>query len=390
MTDRTPMHQQIDTLPDLVRAIVQPFDASARNTFDFETCTSVKRIYLVGCGDSHHAPVGAELAFHQLAKVPTQAMSSLPFSRYTAGFLPETGPNTNLVICVSVSGEVSRTIEAMDMARQAGAVTVALTGNPDSPLGKTAEKVFETAVPPLPDELRGMVVPGVRSYLSSQVALYMAALRIAEVRGSLTTAEATAERKLIAELADVMEETIQLCEPIVNELCETWRSATEFEFVGSGSLYGTAMFSAAKLLEASGDPAMAQETEEWTHLQYFVKKNDSPVILLSANQFDADRMAEMARAAKSIGRPIALISTADATDISQYVDTVLPIASHIPERYAALVYSIPGELFSAARAKSVGATYFRNFEGGRTVDWANDTNGASRIRDSHVITQVQK
>ena len=37
MTDRTPMHQQIDTLPDLVRAIAQPFDASARNTFDFET-----------------------------------------------------------------------------------------------------------------------------------------------------------------------------------------------------------------------------------------------------------------------------------------------------------------------------------------------------------------
>ena len=159
MTDRTPMHQQIDTLPDLVRAIAQPFDASARNTFDFETCTSVKRIYLVGCGDSHHAPIGAELAFHQLTKVPTQAMSSMPFSRYTAGFLPDTGPNTNLVICVSVSGVVSRTIEAMDMARKAGATTVALTGNPDGPLGKTAEKVFETAVPPLPDELKGMVVP---------------------------------------------------------------------------------------------------------------------------------------------------------------------------------------------------------------------------------------
>ena len=71
MTDRSPMHQQIDTLPDLVRAIAQPFDASARNALDFETCIAVKRIYIVGCGDSHHAPVGAELAFHQLTGVST-------------------------------------------------------------------------------------------------------------------------------------------------------------------------------------------------------------------------------------------------------------------------------------------------------------------------------
>ncbi len=43
MTDRSPMHQQIDTLPTLIRDIVKPFDASARRAFDFETCASVKR-----------------------------------------------------------------------------------------------------------------------------------------------------------------------------------------------------------------------------------------------------------------------------------------------------------------------------------------------------------
>ena len=387
MPNRSPMHQQIDTLPDLVRDIVKPFDASARRAFDFETCTSVKRIYLVGCGDSHHAPVGAELAFHQLTRVPTQALSSLPFSRYTAGYLPETGPKTNLVIGVSVSGEVSRTIEALDMAGQAGAVTVALTGNPGGPLGQVARTIFETAVPPLPDEMRGMVVPGIRSYLASQIALYLAATRIAEVRGALTTADADAERRLLAALADVIEETIQVCEPIVNELVEGWRGAALFEFVGSGPLYGTAMFSAAKLLEASGDSALAQETEEWSHLQYFVEDADIPLVLLSANQFDADRMAEVARAAKSIGRPIALISTEDAAEIRQYVDTLLPIPRQIPERYAPIVYSIPGELLSAARAQSLGVPYFRDFAGGRTVDWAN---GASRIRSSHMIKQLRR
>ena len=384
---RSPMHQQIDTLPALIRDIAAPFDAAARNAFTFQTCTSIKRVYLVGCGDSHHAPVGAELAFHQLAGVSTQALSALPFSRYTAGYLPATGPNTNLVICVSVSGIVSRTIEAMDMARQAGAVTVALTGNPTGPLADVAEHVFETAVPPLSDELSGMVVPGIRSYLASQIALLLAAIRIGEVRGHLTTADADAERRQIAELADAVEGAIAACEPVVDDLVERWKDATLFEFVGAGPLYGVAMFSAAKVLEASGDAALAQETEEWSHLQYFASDADTPVILLSTNQFDAGRVAEVARAAKSIGRPIALVSTPDASDILQYVDALLPMPLGIPERYASVVYSIPGELLAASRAAALNAPYFRDFSGGRKVDWAN---GASAIYDSGRISEPQR
>ena len=385
MSEGSPMHQQIDTLPALVRAITGPFDAAARDALDFATCTAVKRIYLVGCGDSHHAPVGAELAFHQLARVPTQAQSSLTFSRYSAAFLPDSGPQTNLVMGVSVSGLVSRTIEALQMARQAGAVTVALTGNPQGPLGQSAAKVFQTAVPPLPDELSGMVVPGIRSYLASQIALYLAALRIGEVRGALTTAAADAERRQLADLADVIAATIQSCAGIVDELVQSWRDARQFEFVGAGPLYGTAMFSAAKLLEASGDPALAQETEEWTHLQYFIADPDIPLILLCANQFDADRMAEVARAAKSIGRRIALVSSADAHEIRQYADVLLPIPQRIPERYAPIVYSIPGELFAAARARLLQVPYFRDFGGGRRVDWAD---GASQIYSSHMISEL--
>ncbi len=387
MPDRSPMHQQIDTLPALIRAIAQPFDAAARAALDFETCTSVKRIYLVGCGDSHHAPVGAELAFHQLTGVPTQALSSLPFSRYTAGYLPATGPKTNLVIGVSVSGKVSRTIEALAMAKQAGATTVALTGNPGGPFGSIADNVLETAVPPLPDELAGMVVPGIRSYLASQIALILAALRIAEVRGALTTRAADAERAQVGALADIMEETIRTCEPLVDALVERWRELSQFEFVGAGPLYGVAMFSAAKVLEASGDPALAQETEEWSHLQYFVDSAGIGTLLLSADGFDADRMAEVARAARCIGRPLALIAPEGAEQIRRHVDALLPVPADVPERYASIVYSIPGELFAAARAAALGAPYFRDFAGGRNVDWAD---GASAIYESNIISELRR
>lgn len=384
---RSPMHQQIDTLPELVRQIAKPFDASARTTFDFELCTSVKRIYLVGCGDSFHASAGAELAFHQLTGVPTQALSALTFSRYNVGYLPDTAPNTNLLIAVSVSGVVSRTIESLSLARQAGATGIALTGAPNAPLAQAAEKVFQTTVPPLPDEMKGMVVPGVRSYLASQVALYSAAIRIGEVRGHLTTAQADSLRAELLASADIMEQTIRVCEPLCRELVSQWKDSREFIFVGAGPLFGAAMFSAAKLLEASGDSSMAQETEEWTHIQYFGEPAAIPTVLLEASGFDADRMAELARAAQVIGRQAVAVVPKGEQTVSQYVKSVLPIQGSIRECFAPLVYSIPGELIAAERAESIKAAYFRNFGGGRTVDWAD---GASRIRDSHMITEVRR
>ncbi len=386
-THRSPMHQQLDTLPDLLRSIAKPFDESARATFDFELCTSVKRIFLVGCGDSYHAPVGAELAFHQLAGVPTQAISALTFSRYVASFLPETGPKTNLVIAVSVSGVVSRTIEALRLARQAGAVGVALTGAANAPLAQSAEKVFQTTVPPLPDEMRGMVVPGVRSYLASQVALYSAAIRIGEVRGHLTTNRADALRSELIELADVLDATLHVCEPVAHDIIAAWTDIPEWVYVGAGPQYGVAMFSAAKMLEASGDPAMAQETEEWAHLQYFSARPDTPTVFISAGDRDADRMAEVARAAQVIGRRVLVVVPESDTVISAHAAQRLPVVGSVRECFAPLVYSLPGELLAAERAAAIGAVYFRGFGGGRTVDWAD---GSSRIRDSHMIDALQR
>jgi glucosamine--fructose-6-phosphate aminotransferase (isomerizing) len=381
------MHQQIDTLPELIRQIAGPFDASARAAFNFEVCTSVKRVYLVGCGDSYHAAYGAELAFHQLAGIAAQAFSSMTFSRYQAGYLPETGPKTNLMIAVSVSGVVTRTIEALALARQAGAVGVALTGAPGSPLAQAGETVFQTTVPPLPDELRGMVVPGVRSYLASQVALYSAAIRIGEVRGNLTTAAADKLRAELRGLAEVMEETIAVCEPVCREIAAEWADMGEIIFVGTGPLYGVAMFSAAKFLEASGDSALAQETEEWAHIQYFGDPAPIPTVLLSAGGFDADRTAEVAEAARLIGRRLVAVVPKDETVIRSKAVKALPVAGTVRECFAPLVYSIPAEILAAERAQAIGATYFRGFGGGRS-DAGSE--GASRIRDSHRIDSLLK
>jgi glutamine---fructose-6-phosphate transaminase (isomerizing) len=376
MEVRSPLHQQVDTLPDLLRQMVDPLVPQAAETLPPATCAELQQVFLCGCGDSHHAGINAELAFSQLAGLPCRAATAMHFGRYLTPFLPD----SSLVLGVSVSGMVSRTIEALDLARQAGAVTVAVTGNRKKGLAEAAEKLLYTAVPPLPDELKGLVIPGARSYIASQLTLYLTAIHIGQERGHLRQKEANALRRELAAAADLMEATIAANDPTAREAVSAWEDAAAFVFCGSGPNYGTALFSAAKILEASGDMALAQDMEEWAHLEYFAREPATPTLLISAGDRDQDRVQEIATAAKAIGRRLAVVAPENSPLAeSGDKDFFFPLHGPIRECFSPLLACIPGLLFAAYRAQQTGEVYFRGFGGGRSPEGGG---GISRIRSS--------
>lgn len=385
---RSPLHQQVDTLPDLVMTLIDELVTAVRHTITPDLSQKVERVFTTGCGDSYFAPLNAELAFEQLAGLPCEPMTAMQFARYAVGYLPETGRGSNLVLAVSVSGAVSRTVEAMTLARQAGATAVALTGSPEGPLGQAAEFVLETAVPPLPAELQGQIMPGTRSYVASQLALYLTAIQLGQHRGHLTKATANKLRQELAHTAELMAHTIALSEKAVQQATEAWHDADQFVFCGAGPNYGTALFSAAKVLEASGDTAVAQETEEWAHLQYFGRQANTPTIFIGAGGWDASRARELVTAARTIGRRVAVIAPQNSA-LAAHPDAAFLWKTAVPTRecFSPLITCLPGALFAAYRAQLIGEPYFRGFGGGRSVEGGG---GISRIRDSGQINAVQR
>src|SRR3990172_3711078 len=115
------MLAQIHSLPALLRDSFDALDDAARTALDADLCRRVTRLYVTGCGDSHHAALETELAFEALAGIPTQPMTAMQFARYAAPALPR--DETNLVVGISVSGEVTRTLEGLLEAKKRGAVT---------------------------------------------------------------------------------------------------------------------------------------------------------------------------------------------------------------------------------------------------------------------------
>lgn len=379
------MVDQIKSLPALLREVFPALDEAARKTLHPELILSLKRIFITGCGDSHHATLNTELAFETLTGLPTEVATSLQFARYSAGFLPQTGPGTNLVIGISVSGEVSRTMEALRMAKEFGATTLALSATPGSRVAQTGDLLFQVPNPPFPDPV-GVHTPGVRSFFVNQVALYLMAVRIGEVRGKLTSAEAAAYRKQILGLADVIEQVIAENDAAVLKLAKDWKDAGEFIFVGGGPNFGIALFTAAKVLEASGDPALGQDSEEWAHLQYFAKTANTPTFFITAAERDFSRVQEVMVAAKQIGRRVVVICPKTAGELIEKADAAFTFAP-VAEIFSPLVTQVPGELFAAYRAQVIGEPFFRGFTGGRSTEGGG---GISRIRTSDAWEKWQK
>ncbi len=368
------MLAQIHSLPALMREVLPLYERNAREALDDNLCLSARRLFITGCGDSHHATLASELAFESLAGLPTEPMTALQMSRYAVDFFPEGEPGANVVLGISASGEVSRTLEALLRARHAsrGATTIALTGTPASRIALAGDRLLLVTVPPFD------FAPGVRSYIATLLMLYLAAARLGEARGKLTPIQAADVRQEIAATADAIERTITLCDEPAHKLAEDWKDADEFVFTGGGPNFGTALFSAAKILEASGDSALGQDTEEWAHLQYFCRAVPTPTFIITAADRDASRAVEVAVAARAIGRRVVIVAPEDLSGLGDLTGLYF---APVREMFSPLVACIPGMLFAAHRADVMGEPFFRAFGGGRD---AAGGGGISRIRTSEL------
>ena len=374
-----PMIAQIKSLPELVSQIVPTYSGNIASTVSQSFCQSFDHLYLMGCGDSHHVSVATQLAFRVLAGIETEALTAMHFARYTADCLIH--PEHCLVAGASVSGEVSRTLEGMLLARQAGARVLALTATPTSRIARAADVVVDTTQPPFQDP-EGMIIPGVRSYVANQAGLLLLAIHFGEQRGHIALKEAEGYRQQIHNLADAIEATIEMNEKRVKDLASQWADESEFIFCGSGPGYAAALFSAAKMLEASGDAAIGQDLEEWAHLQYFAKKISTPTFVISGGERDVSRAREVVTAALAIGRRVAVITPAGKGNLFPEAAVKLPFTDGVPEMFQALLTMLPGSIFAAYRAELLSEPYFRDFAGGRSKEGGG---GINRIRSSETL-----
>jgi glutamine---fructose-6-phosphate transaminase (isomerizing) len=322
----------------LVPLIIDTVASRTIQIFAQEAVQRIPRIYLVGCGDSLYAAIAARLMFERYTGVATEAVAALEFSRYLVDYMP----SGSLVIAISVSGGVSRTVEAAEWATRHRGWVVALTGRADSKITQIAQdSIVHYAV--LHNDAQRLSTRGLANFEASLIALYLAAVQTGITLGRIDAAEGVRVQQELRAVAADMDQTIQANTEITRRYAEEARECETFFLLGAGPNYATAYFGAAKLLEGPNLNGVPQELEEWAHEQYFLTRKGTEVIILATPGQSIDRAREIVRTVKAVGgRAVVITSPAEVANFGE-VDFIFPIMGEIREIYTPLAYALPLE-----------------------------------------------
>ncbi|WP_405806188.1 SIS domain-containing protein [Streptomyces sp. NBC_00210] len=165
-----------------------------------------------------------------------------------------------LVISVSQSGGSPDLVASTRAARDAGAITVAVTNNPDSPLAAVSEFHIDILAGP------ERALPATKTYTASLLALY---LLVEGLRGG-DGAAAKALPDLASQVLSRQDE--------VRHLASRYRFAERMVITSRGYGYPTAKEAALKLMETSYIPALSYSGADLLHGPLAMVDNISPVI----------------------------------------------------------------------------------------------------------------
>src|SRR5215216_1736021 len=163
----------------------------------------LRRIVIVACGTAYHAGVVGRYAIEEWARLPVEPDIASEWIYRN----PVIDPGT-LVIGISQSGETRDTIQAMKLARDRGARTVAITNMMGSQITREVDSVLYTRT--------GLEIGVAASKtFTSQVALLsLIALKLAQIRRTLPAQEIEFILEELFDLPEKMERFLDADHPI--------------------------------------------------------------------------------------------------------------------------------------------------------------------------------
>jgi glucosamine--fructose-6-phosphate aminotransferase (isomerizing) len=275
------------------------------------------------------------------------------FVHYGAEWMRPASSGGALVVAISASGGTEPVLEALHAARRYGAITVAVTGTPGSPVTRLAD---HTVLVDLPDTEPS---PGIRTYQASLLGLLLIAIRLGQARRPDGAHEADALVGELAALADQVEATTQALKPECRRVAELVADAPVTVMLGSGPSYGTALFTAAKLVEGAGMFAAGQDLEEWCHVERLACPDDMPTFVIAPPGRSHDKAASVAARAHELGRRVVAVTSHDDLAVTGNADIVLPVRGQVREEFSPLLYHLFAGYLTCFAAQRLGRRPFQ-------------------------------
>ena len=329
--------------------------------FGDDVLAGIRRIVIVACGTAAYAAQTAKYAIEKWAQVPVDVELSHEF-RYRDPVLSD----HTLVISISQSGETMDTLMAVKYAMSLGAKTISICNTQGATIPRESDAVIYTHAGP------EVAVASTKAFVAQITALYLFALHLARVRGSLTEADQAVQ---VTEL-QAMPEKIQAVLGVEDEVRQLahWMSDTRAVlFLGRHVGFPIALEGALKLKELAYIHAEGFAAGELKHGPIALIEPGQPVfVVVPSPRGSAHLHPKVVSNIQEIrargARIIAIAEVGDAA-VLPFADTVIHIPLAAP-LFEPLLAVVPLQMFAMelAIAKGLDVDQPRNLAKSVTVE----------------------
>lgn len=308
-----------------------------------------------GCGDSNIAAFAVKEAFaHYLPDVTYEAVEAIELSRhYNYGDLE---PDT-VALFISVSGEVLRTIEAMEQCKRHHVTTVAVTGTAASRMAKEADILYYENPP------EGDNNAGLRTYYMNVISAIILAAAIGESREGKSYLREL--RGQVKKYHDAFFSEFKKIDDACFAAAINWMDKKYLEVCADGPWFWSGKFIRAKIIELSGDACSCIDSENYKHVNGIMYPGSAigEIVIINSRDLNVPYIAESVNAMVNRG----------GRDVLLFCDEEPgKIGINVPVRYCrvpwpdqewsflAPIYAyLPGALFGGFRHTTIGEPMFR-------------------------------
>jgi len=301
---------------------------------------AAKKINIIACGTSWHAGQAGKFMIETLARVPVEVDYASEW-RYRN---PIVDPET-ITLVISQSGETADTIAAQREAKARGSKTLAICNVVGSMITREAQGTIYTHAGP------EIGVASTKAFTGQLTALYIFAMYLAQVRGSMSAEQARAAMQELTRIPAKLE-TILTHDEACDELAKRYQKVHDFLFLGRGIHYPIALEGALKLKEISYIHAEGYPAGEMKHGPNALIDENLPVVVIATR--DVNNPGSVLRYEKTIsnlkevkarsGVVIALATEGDE-EIKEAADHVLYVPA-APEELSPILEIVPLQLLA--------------------------------------------
>ncbi|MFC2161402.1 glutamine--fructose-6-phosphate transaminase (isomerizing) [Acidobacteriota bacterium] len=303
---------------------------------------ALNRVVIIACGTSYHAGLVGKCFIETLAGVPTDVVYASEY-RYEDYILDK---NT-LAVPVSQSGETADTLAAFKSVVEKNNPSLAICNMLNSSIGRTAQGVLLTHAGP------EIGVAATKTFSAQMAALALLAIRLAKVRGTLTTEDNIRLMKDLQRIPHKIEEILMRAKEI-EKLAQQFVSYSHFLYLGRWASFPIALEGALKLKEISYIHAEGYPGGEMKHGPIALIDEKMPTMVIIPRDRVYDKMLSNISEIKTRVGYVIAVASEDDKGILDKVDKVIPIPATNP-LFSPFLTTIPLQLFAYYIASIRGA-----------------------------------